>query len=368
MITYCTNIHPGESWAETFDALSRHLPAIKSEFSPVEPFPVGLRLSARAVRELDAVATDRFTEWLCRHDLFVPTINGFPYGSFHAARVKEQVYLPDWRQSERVDYTTGIATLLDRWLPDFATGSISTVPLRFGRDLPREELAVIRENILRTMEHLDRLRQCSGKGIILALEPEPGCLLETTDDVISFLQRMEFPDSLRSTVGICLDCCHQAVEFESPKEVMGALAAAGIPVVKVQISSALRMFDPDPATLAGFCEPSYLHQTVIRDAGGKLRRYDDLPQALRLHPTGEGNEWRVHFHLPIFVEQMPGYGTTRDFITALLPSLEGTELLEVETYTWEVLPPELRTSSVDASIVRELQWLKGAWDATNRRS
>ena len=367
MITYCTNIHPGESWEETFDTLRRHLPTIKAEFSPAEPFPVGLRLSARAVRELDDSAGERFMEWLLRHDLFVPTINGFPYGAFHGTRVKEQVYLPDWRQPERVDYTIGIATLLDRVLPESVQGSLSTVPIRFGRELPTEELAVVRKNLLRAMEHLDRLRQHSGKSILLALEPEPGCTLETTEDVVSFFQRMEFPDSLSWTLGVCLDCSHQAVQFESPAEILGALAAAGIPVGKVQISSALRIRDPDLTALERFCEPAYLHQTVVRDVKGKLWRYDDLPQALRLHPSGGGDEWRVHFHLPVFVEGMPGYGTTSSFIDSLLPLLEDTMLLEVETYTWEVLPPELRMSSVDGSIVRELQWLKGAVDATNRR-
>ncbi len=367
MITYCTNIHPGESWAETFDALKRHLPVIKSDFSPFRPFPLGLRLSGRAIRDLDEAASERFMEWLHCHDLFVPTINGFPYGAFHGTRIKEQVYLPDWRHSARVDYSIGIATLLDSWLPDNIRGSISTVPLRFGRDLPEEELVIIRGNLLRTMEQLDRLRQRSGKSIILALEPEPGCLLETTDDVISFFQRMKLPEELRSTLGICLDCCHQAIEFETPTKIIEALASAGIPLAKVQVSSALRVLDPEPGTLDGFCETAYLHQTVVRDGEGKLSRYNDLPEALRLHPAGAGNEWRVHFHLPIFVQQMPGYETTQDFIHSLLPLLEETVLLEVETYTWEVLPPELRMSNVDASLVRELQWLKGARHATNRR-
>ncbi len=359
MITYCTNIHPGESWEETFSTLRRHLPAIKSEFSSVEPFPVGLRLSRRAAMELDQVAESRFLEWLQRHELFVPTINGFPYGSFHSARVKELVYLPDWRQPERVEYTTRLVTLLDRWLPVGLQGSVSTVPVCFGKTLPKEELAVVRSNLLRTLEHLDCLRQRSGKSIILSLEPEPGCLLETTEEVVWFFERMAFPDSLRTMLGICLDCCHQAVEFEEPAACLEHLADADIPVGKIQISSALRMLDPDRTLLERFCEPVYLHQTVIRDREGMIRRYDDLPAALRLHPAAQGDEWRVHFHLPIFVEQMPQYGTTRCFIDTLIPHVDDTVLLEVETYTWDVLPPELRAETVDQSIVRELLWLKG---------
>jgi hypothetical protein len=227
-------------------------------------------------------------------------------------------------------------------------------------------MEIIRINLLRTLEHLDHLRQKSGKAIMLSLEPEPGCLLETTGDVITFFDRMKFPEYLRSALGVCLDCCHQAVEFETPAECLSNLAFAGIGIGKVQVSSALRMIDPERTLLEGFCEPTYLHQTVIRGEDGMLRHYDDLPRALRDHPPGRGEEWRIHFHVPIFVERMPQYGTTRFFVDSLLPLLDDTVLLEVETYTWEVLPPELRTDTIEHSIVRELRWLKGQRHETNR--
>ena len=366
MITYCTNIHPGESWNETFSALRRHLPVIKADFSPAEPFPVGLRLSRRAAGELDDAAESWFLEWLQQHQLFVPTINGFPYGSFHSVPVKKQVYLPDWRQQERADYTMRLATLLDRWLPHGVPGSISTVPVGFRSCILEEDMAVIRSNLLHTLEHLDHLRQKSGKVIMLSLEPEPGCLLETTGDIITFFERMNFPDTMRLAFGVCLDSCHQAVEFENPTECLTQLRSAGIGIGKVQVSSALRLFEPELTFLEGFCEPVYLHQTIIRDQDGKLRHYDDLPLALRDHPRGQGEEWRIHFHIPLFVEQLPQYGTTRYFVESLLPLLDETVLLEVETYTWEVLPTELRAESVDHSIIRELHWLKGQRDETNR--
>lgn len=358
MITYCTNIHPGEGWAETFLNLRSHLPAVKAAVSPGEPFPVGLRLSHRAAMELDEPASAGFADWLRRNGCFVPTINGFPYGSFHSSGVKEKVYLPDWRRQERAGYTARLATLLDSWLPEGVRGSISTVPVGFGKGFGDEAMGVVRWNLLSVLEHLDRLRQKSGKEIILSLEPEAGCLLEATGEVIGFFDRMDFPDPLASCIGVCLDCCHQAVQFENPAETLAQLDGAGIRLGKVQISSALRMKDPDLAMLEKYCEPCYLHQVVVRNGAGVLRRYNDLPEALEADTGEGGEEWRVHFHVPIFAEGTGSFGTTRFFIEEALPLLERDVLLEVETYTWDVLPAELRSDSVTTSIVREIRWLK----------
>lgn len=357
MITYCTNIHPGESWKETFRNLRSHLPVVKAAVAPDDPFPVGLRLSCRAATELDERAAAGFANWLSRNGCYVPTINGFPYGAFHSSRVKERAYLPDWRRRERAGYTILLANLLDSWLPDGVRGSISTVPVGFGKRFSAEEMAAVRRNLLAALEHFDRLREKSGKEIVLSLEPEPGCMLETTGDVIGFFDRMDFPDPLRSCIGVCLDCCHKAVQFENPAETLARLAGAGVRLGKVQISSALRVRDPDRAMLERYCEPRYLHQVVIRNGEGGLSRYDDLPEALQTH-EGEGEEWRVHFHVPIFTGETESFGTTRFFIEEALPLLERDLLLEVETYTWDALPPELRSDSVTTSIIREIRWLR----------
>jgi hypothetical protein len=368
VITYCSNIHPGESWVETFSLLRLHLPAVKEAVAPDRLFPVGLRLSNRAANEMGETESKRFADWCREQGCFVPTINGFPFGSFHSAPVKENVYLPDWRHWERVAYTMKLANLLDGWMPAGVRGSISTVPVGFKAHNKGDEQGMVRRNLLATLEHLDRLRQKSGKEIILSLEPEPGCVLETTGDTVAFIEQLRMPAELRSLLGICYDCCHQAVEFEDPAETSALLAAADVTIGKVQVSSALSLRDPDRSILEKFCEQCYLHQVVIRNTRGVLRRYDDIPKALALHTGEAGEEWRIHFHVPVFLESMHWCATTRFFIEETLPLLETDVLLEIETYTWEVLPPELRVETVTESIVREIKWLKAQKNEAYHRS
>jgi hypothetical protein len=366
MITYCTNIHPGESWAETFAALKTHVPPIKAVVSPDSPFPIGLRLSRRAAGELATVGIAALLSWLSEHDCSIPTINGFPFGSFHGARIKEQVYLPDWRSPERVEYTIRLADLLALLLPPAVVGSISTVPLGFRGMVEAGDLPLIRGNLIASLIHLDRIRQRCGKTIMLALEPEPGCLLETSTDVCCFFEELELPRSLSGLLGVCFDCCHHAVAFEDPCAALARLHLAGIPIAKVQVSSALTVSGADVDLLRPFAEPCYLHQVVIRRPDGSLYRYIDLPQALETHQVEVGEEWRCHFHVPIFHDASAGLRTTQPFLREFLPLLTAGSLLEVETYTWEVLPPELRVGSVDASIGREICWLKEQLDAAHR--
>jgi len=358
VITYCTNIHPGESWADTFLNLQDHIPCIKSAVSPDHPFPIGLRLSHRATTEINARSAAVFDDWMQHNNVFIPTINGFPYGSFHASRIKENVYLPDWRQPDRVNYTITLADLLDCWLPEKVQGSISTVPVGFRNCVNDSDLLTVRRNLVFVLEHLDRLRQASGKTIVLALEPEPGCFLETTEHIISFFERMNFSDELRTGIGICFDCCHHAVEFETPSASLARLANAGITIGKVQISSAPCVVNPSYLILEQLCEPTYLHQVVIRSTDGIIRRYNDLPDAMNEHNDRSGDEWRIHFHLPIFLSNTPWCDTTQQFIEEILPLLDRNTLLEIETYTWDILPPDMRLGSVTQSIIHEIEWLK----------
>jgi hypothetical protein len=315
----------------------------------------------------------------------VPTINGFPYGAFHGERVKERVYLPDWRDPARLEYSNRLARLLAALLGGRRdiVGSVSTVPGAFRREVrSAADEDAIASNILRHAAHLVSIRRRTGVTIALALEPEPACLLETVADAIAFFERLLFDpgriervaaevrgdlteDDLRRHVGICLDACHMAVEFEDPAAAIAALRRAGVRVCKVQVSSALRLADGDSGSLAGaltpFAEDTYLHQVVERTRDG-FAKYTDLPEALSaVSPSAGAREWRVHFHVPIFLATIDTFDTTQTYLTSLLDLLKRDDVcryFEVETYTWDVLPPEHRTGDVCAAIARELTWAR----------
>jgi sugar phosphate isomerase/epimerase len=396
-LTYCTNIHPGESWPEVRVALARHLPEVKRRVAPDAPMGVGLRLSAAAAAALaeEAEAFAWLSDFLDRHGLYVFTINGFPYGRFHGARVKEKVYQPDWRLPERLAYTNRLAELLAALLPPEhpdLTGSVSTVPVGF-RDLaatPGAAAAAV-EALLRHAAHLAALRERSGRTIALALEPEPICLLETTEEAARFFEEhllaaapvarfaalagLAAPAAeaaIRRHLGLCYDVCHAAVEFEDPAAGFARLRQSGIAVHKLQLSSALRLPRLDAAgaeALRRFDDGVYLHQVVERRADGRLVRYLDLPDALaavRDDPAA-AREWRVHCHVPVFHDALgAGFATTQDVLREVL-ALQGRDAvsphLEVETYTWDVLPPELRRTDVAEAIARELAWVRAALPA-----
>ncbi len=359
MLTYCTNIHPAESWAETTANVRRYVPAVKAAVSPDSPFPVGLRISGQAAAEATPAEAASFQGWCRDHDCFIATLNGFPYGTFHHVPVKESVYLPDWRDPERLNYTKRLADLLVNWLPDGLHGSISTVPIGYREAVALEELPAAMANLRHALEYLDHLAQKSGREIVLAIEPEPGCWLETTQDLVDFFARLDLPPHLRPYLTACYDCCHQALQFEEPGESLALLAAHDIRIGHVQVSSALRLPQTDLTPMQRFVEPVYLHQTVGRGKNGKLVRYNDLELALA---AGLENieEWRIHFHVPVFIENLNDCATTRPFLEKILPLFPPDLPLEVETYTWTVLPEDLRKAELTDSIAREIEWVKKA--------
>jgi sugar phosphate isomerase/epimerase len=356
-VTYCTNIHPGETWQETLANLDRHVLPVKRALSPDRPWPIGLRISGRAAGELDRQEAERFNDWCRSVGLTVVTLNGFPFGRFHGQPVKTGVYLPDWRDPARLDYTRKLADLLVRWLPADASGSISTVPVGFKRDLTPEGIDLAMVQLRRMLEHLDALAQRSGSLIRLSLEPEPACLLETTDEVVRFFGRIGLPPRLAPHLAVCYDCCHQALQFESPLGSLRRLQDNGIPIGHVQVSSALELSEAPLETLRRYCEPVYLHQTVGRLPDGRLVRFDDLDQAL-----ADGNRevtcWRVHYHVPVFIDRLIDCGSTQPFLKEILPHFAADTPLEVETYTWSILPPDLQTATVTESIIREIRWVE----------
>jgi sugar phosphate isomerase/epimerase len=386
-LTYCTNIHSGETFAEVEQVLETLVPEVKSAFCPDAPFGVGLRLSAAAASSLEDPETlEKTRHCLKDKGLYVFTLNGFPYGAFHGTTVKERVYVPDWQQSERVRYTTALARVLAALLPDGVMGSISTVPGGYAaRASTPDARRAIAENLVRVAAELVSIERTGGREIVLALEPEPACLLETASDAVAFFESDVFTwtsvaelaratglatadaeRALRRHLGVCLDTCHASVEFESPKEALAKLHAAGLRVPKIQLSAGLRLERPDARALAelkSFDDGVYLHQTVVQSrAGAPLQHYLDLEPAFAAAETfGEQAEWRVHFHVPIFESRFDSFSSTQADLLDLLRSAPTlAPHLEVETYTFGVLPERHRTTSVTQAIARELAWAKTA--------
>jgi len=385
-LSYCTNIHPGESWNEISANLAHYLPRVKRRVCPDAPFGVGLRLSAAAARSLSASDTlAQFAGFLRANDLYVFTINGFPYGPFHGTPVKEQVYLPDWGDEALLEYTNQLADLLAALPSDSEVGSISTVPGAFKRNaVTPDAVAQIADRLIRHVAHLVKVERDTGRRIVLALEPEPCCLLETVDETVAFfgghlysrhaatrlaslagLGVNDAEQALRRHLGVCLDVCHAAVEFEDPANCFGALAGAGIPIAKMQVTAGLRIprVTADAiAALQRLAEPVYLHQVVERGSGA-LRRYVDIDAACASETWRSGDcEWRVHFHVPVFLEQLEDSSSTQPFVREMLAlhrQQSRTPHLEVETYTWSVLPARAREVPIEEAIARELLWVQG---------
>lgn len=370
-LAYCTNIHRGESWAEIFAALQRHTLAVRDRVAEDRPFAIGLRLGALAAGELREPATlHAFRSWLDREQCYVFTINGFPYGAFHGTRVKEQVYAPDWTTRERLEYTCRLFDLLAEIVPPGVAGSVSTVPVSF-KDFILTEAArrESRANLWRCVEHIEQVSRRSGRQLHLGLEPEPLCTLETSEETVRYFEelRADRPGDARldAFLGVNYDCCHLGVEFEEAGAALGGFREAGVRLSKIHLSNALKV-RPGPETLealGAFQDAVYFHQVVARAADGSLTRYADLPDALSPAATSGQQpfeEWRVHYHIPLHSPPTELFDTTADHLLGVLDEL-GREPslcshLEMETYTWEVLPPELKKRDVVDQLVSEYTW------------
>jgi hypothetical protein len=368
-LAYCTNIHRGESWAETFANLNRHTLSVRERVAPGRPYAIGMRLGNQAACELSAAPVlTEFQRWLERHDCYVFTINGFPYGPFHGASVKEQVYAPDWTTRERVDYTKLLFGLLAQLVPPGIEGSVSTVPCTFKEfNRSAEQEQAMRANLWDCVEHISRLSERSGRDLHLGLEPEPLCYLETTSEAVAFFERMrgDYPGDARLDrhLGVNYDACHLAVEFEDPKEGLERLANAGIRLSKLHLSSALKVRPTLKAreALRSFADATYLHQVVARSADGRLARYRDLEPALSARTVPDADEeWRIHFHVPLYSAPTALFDTTSDHLLGVLDVLarqpDLCRHLEMETYTWEVLPTVLKQRAVVDQLAEEYAW------------
>jgi hypothetical protein len=354
-IGYCLNIYPGETAGDVARHIGLECPRVKTAVSPDADMGVGLWLAAEAARQLRP-NPQVLAEQLADQGLYAFTINAFPFGDFHSRPVKERVYLPDWSSPDRVAYTLDAAHILARLLPACVDGSISTVPVAYGKNLPKGA----RDNLVTAAAGLEKIELKTGRLIRLALEPEPDCFLEGVDEAIAFFEELRKQDRQRVDryLGICLDVCHTALQFEDPVTALKKLGHAGINIPKIQISAALEITNPtieELRHLQDFDDGVYLHQTRVQQCGNVFMRYADLPEALAARPPGL---WRIHFHVPLhFQSPRDRLCSTAGLLSGdfFRQALKHSPHLETETYTYGVLPHQQQ--DISASVSAELQFV-----------
>ncbi|WP_339875019.1 metabolite traffic protein EboE [uncultured Algoriphagus sp.] len=391
-LTYCSNIHPGESWEATFENLKKYISEVKDRLNVDQPFGIGLRLSHEASLVLEkAKQLTEFKNWLKSENAYVFTLNGFPYGDFHRTTVKDQVHFPDWTTTDRRDYTIRSFKILAELLPDGMDGGISTSPISYRHWFKSESalkagMETATQHLLEVVAELIDIKNLTGKSLHLDIEPEPDGILENSDEMVWLFSDWLLPigkpwlaeklniseekaeEVLKDHIQVCYDVCHFAIVYEKPADTFSKFEKAGIKIGKIQISAALEALIPEEpqardlvkVKLLPFEESTYLHQVVARKKDGSLQSYSDLPEALKILDNTNEEEWRIHFHVPVFLDNYGALASTQDQISIVLneilkdPSL--TNHLEVETYTWEVLPEDTRLS-LGESISRELAWV-----------
>jgi hypothetical protein len=348
---------------------------------------VSLRLSGDSVTTLQGDEAERadFLAYLRSQDLYVYTINAFPHGPFKGRTVMEEVYEPDWTTEDRTRYTMGVADILVDITESHVEPSIQTAPLAFKPKVDGPSyIETFTTNLLRVVAHLIDLERRTGRRIKVALEPEPYCFLETTEETVRYFEDhlysragiqelaaladcpvSETTGLVRRHLGIVFDMGHQSVEFEDMPVALESLVSAGIPIFKLQEAAALwvpEVTDEAVQALEKFTDTIYLSQTTER-RDGELTRYLNLGDAIAAweKDPGGAREWRTHFHVPVFLNEIGGFRTTRGNIEAALDMHIKTPLsdhLEIETYTWDVLPDELKTGDITDYISRELEWVR----------
>lgn len=386
---YCSNIHPGEIWAEHFQHLKTNIPLVKAKVSPQHPMGLGLRIADLASKDLqDQVQFNDLKNWLEKEQLYIYTLNGFPFGGFHDTTVKDHVHTPDWTHDSRKEYTLRLAHLLSNLLPErIKEAGISTSPLSYrfwwkntdelNKAIEKSTLALIE-----VVEELDKIHKKTGKIIHIDIEPEPDGILENHQEFLDWylktllplaqkyfaqkgLKEKNIEDLIKSHIQICFDICHFGVSFDQPKNCIEELNQHGIKVGKIQISSALKVDLRDNAEeklakLKQYQEPVYLHQVKAKLKEGGYVQFRDLDEAFENYQEGIFEEWRIHFHVPLFLENYGLLGSTQKEIIDTLEIQKNTpfsQQMEIETYTWGVLPSEFQVP-IHESIIREIDWVK----------
>ena len=371
-LTCCLGHDAADSWADVRALLSGKAAEIGAKASPEQPFAIGLSLSARAVGELaDAEARYELLEILSRNDYRAVMADG----RYPANPGTEGVPL-DWRDPGMTIYITRLAELMAGIAPEGEAVSIATLP---GAPIPEtgsEDEEVIAANLLDAAALLIRLEESTGVPTRLAIQPEPGFLIGNSAQAVAFFERHLLSDAavtrvvtatgmpagdvasaLPAHLGLCYDTGHAAVSFEDAGEALGKLSAAGVPIHRLQLSGALAVASVDQAAreaLAG------LDATRI-----VARRKDEttdqtkLVEALEAGSAADGEEWRIHCHLPCNAEPKKPLAAAADPALAVLERHRERPVaphaaLEVET-TGDVTdaPPDAETLAAGLQWVRE---------------
>jgi hypothetical protein len=386
-LTYSTLVHPGDTWEDMWTSLTTYVPKVKARVCPNAPFGVSLRLSNASAATLvnSPAERDKLKKFLADNNMYLYTVNAFPYGPFKNQIVKEQVYEPDWRSEERTQYTINVAKILADVVPEGISPSIQSAPLGFKpRVTGSDVVASYTQHVMRVAAELIKLEERTGRTVTLALEPEPFCFLETTDETVDYftnhlytgksaemlakLSGLPISEAIiaqRRFIGTVFDICHQAVVYEDIATSLQKLVDAGIPIFKLQEAAAMRVPNVTQKivdTLKRYAKTIYLTQTVEKK-DGKLTRFLNLEDAFKAWDSNPGpREWRTHFHVPVFLDDLGEFGTTRFAIEDALKFHKARPLsrqLEIETYTWDVLPEHLKTGDIVDYVCRELEWVRG---------
>jgi hypothetical protein len=385
-LTYSTLVHPGDTWEEMWDSLTRYVPAVKERVCPNERFGVSLRLSGNSAAKLtgDPAEREKLKKFLGDNDLYLYTVNAFPHGPFKNQVVKEKVYEPDWRSDTRAEYTMQVADILAEVADPGVNPSIQSPPLGFKPRVTGEDVVnAYTDQVSRVVAHLAKLEQRTGRTVTLALEPEPYCFLETTDEAVDYFTNHLYAEknaaalagelscsteeagaTLRKHLGVVFDICHQAVEFEDISQDLQKLVDAGIPIFKLQEAAALQVPEVTQDmvnSLRRYADTVYLTQTMEKK-DGEMTEFLNLEDAFEAWDKDPGpREWRTHFHVPVFLEELGDFRTTRFAIEDALAFHKAapcSDQLEIETYTWDVLPEHLKTGDIVDYVTRELEWVQ----------
>ncbi len=375
-LCYCTNIHPAESWEETLSALKEHTLKVRDKVLAATrnheaSYAIGLRLSARAAQELlQGDNLSDFKYWLYSESLYVYTINGFPYGAFHNTRVKENVYKPDWSTEKRLTYTADLISIIAELAPNSIGGSVSSLPGSF-KEFQADENKIF-ANLYATARLLQTLSELHEKDLHLGLEPEPLGHFENTEETLAFFERFadwatskDLPlEAIYQRIGINYDTCHFALQYEEADTALKSLTEAGLRISKVHLSNALEIDLKNSSNLQlieKFDEPTYLHQVMTQNAAGKISKFKDVEDAL-----AEGSDHsqaktaRIHFHIPLHAAPEAPFSSTIqhtiDTLTYLTENPDTCSHLEMETYTWGVLPDDLQ-APIEDQLTAEHLWV-----------